>query len=65
MKIFQLASFTDTAVAIQETKAANSLAASIRRVALLTFSYLPLQVAAVSLYLCRVPSYVLLIKVIN
>ncbi|KAM0493556.1 hypothetical protein ACHAP8_009192 [Fusarium lateritium] len=44
--IFNLATFTDTAAAIQESKAANYLAASIRRVAMLTFFYLPLQVAA-------------------
>ncbi|POS78624.1 hypothetical protein DHEL01_v202973 [Diaporthe helianthi] len=44
--IFNLATFNDTAVAIQETKAANSLARSIRRVAMLTFFYLPLQISA-------------------
>ncbi|KAF5573533.1 metal ion transmembrane transporter [Fusarium subglutinans] len=44
--IFNLATFNDTAAAIQESKAANYLAASIRRVAMLTFFYLPLQIAA-------------------
>ncbi|KAH7304761.1 hypothetical protein B0I35DRAFT_444865 [Stachybotrys elegans] len=44
--VFSLATFSDTAASIQETKVANELAASLRRVAMLTFFYLPLQVSA-------------------
>jgi hypothetical protein len=47
--IFNIATLQDTRAAIEESKAANVLAASIRRVTMLTFVYLPLTLAAVSM----------------
>ncbi|KAL8806857.1 MAG: hypothetical protein Q9200_004894 [Gallowayella weberi] len=44
--IFNIATLQDTRVAVEESRAANVLAASIRRVTVLTFIYLPLMLAA-------------------
>jgi hypothetical protein len=46
--IFNIATLQDTRAAVEESKAANNLSASIRRVTLLTFFYLPLTLSAVS-----------------
>lgn len=44
--IFNIATLQDTRVAVEESRAANVLAASIRRVTVLTFIYLPLMLSA-------------------
>ncbi|KAM0802622.1 hypothetical protein BDR22DRAFT_971259 [Usnea florida] len=44
--IFNIATLQDTRVAVEESRAANILAASIRRVTVLTFIYLPLMLSA-------------------
>ncbi|ORX98756.1 hypothetical protein BCR34DRAFT_142988 [Clohesyomyces aquaticus] len=44
--IFNIATVQDSRAAVEESKAANALAASIRRVTVLTFVYLPLSLAA-------------------
>jgi hypothetical protein len=46
--IFNIATLQDAKAAVDETKAANTLASSIRRVTMLTFIYLPLTLASVS-----------------
>ena len=46
--IFNIATLQDTKAAVEESKAANAFAASIRRVTMLTFIYLPLTLASVS-----------------
>jgi hypothetical protein len=46
--IFNIATLQDTRAAVEEAKAANALASSIRRVTMLTFIYLPLTLASVS-----------------
>jgi hypothetical protein len=46
--IFNIATLQDAKAAVEETKAANTLASSIRRVTMLTFIYLPLTLASVS-----------------
>ncbi|KAH9871761.1 hypothetical protein J1614_006017 [Plenodomus biglobosus] len=46
--IFNIATLQDTRAAVEESKAANAFAASVRRVTMLTFVYLPLTLAAVS-----------------
>jgi hypothetical protein len=46
--IFSISQLQETRAAIEESKAANALASSIRRVTMLTFIYLPLTLAAVS-----------------
>lgn len=45
--IFNIATLQDTRVAVEESRIANVLAASIRRVTVLTFIYLPLMLSAV------------------
>ena len=50
-QIFNIATLQDTRAAVEESRAANELASSIRRVTLLTFIYLPLTLAAVSIIL--------------
>ena len=45
--IFNIATLQDTRAAVEESKAANAFAASIRRVTMLTFIYLPLTLASV------------------
>ena len=47
LQIFNIATLQDTRVAVEESRAANILAASIRRVTVLTFIYLPLMLSAV------------------
>jgi hypothetical protein len=47
--IFNIATLQDTKAAVEESRAANTLASSIRRVTMLTFIYLPLTLASVSL----------------
>jgi hypothetical protein len=49
--IFNIATLQDTKAAVEESKAANAFAASIRRVTMLTFVYLPLTLASVRLML--------------
>jgi hypothetical protein len=49
--IFNIATLQDTKAAVEESKAANAFAASIRRVTVLTFIYLPLTLASVSILL--------------
>lgn len=44
--IFNIATLQDTRAAVEESKAANAFAASVRRVTMLTFVYLPLTLAA-------------------
>ena len=44
--IFNIATLQDTRVAVEESRAANALAGSIRRVTVLTFIYLPLMFSA-------------------
>ncbi|KAL9074959.1 MAG: hypothetical protein Q9161_001889 [Pseudevernia consocians] len=44
--IFNIATLQDTRVAVEESRAANVLAASIRRVTVITFIYLPLMLSA-------------------
>ncbi|KAF1947878.1 hypothetical protein EJ02DRAFT_7504 [Clathrospora elynae] len=44
--IFNIATLQDTRAAIEESKAANAFAASIRRITVLTFVYLPLTLAS-------------------
>ncbi|KAF2819039.1 hypothetical protein CC86DRAFT_413415 [Ophiobolus disseminans] len=44
--IFNIATLQDTKAAVEESKAANALASSIRRVTMLTFIYLPLTLAS-------------------
>ncbi|KAI8937143.1 hypothetical protein NX059_006357 [Plenodomus lindquistii] len=44
--IFNIATLQDTRAAVEESKAANAFAASIRRVTMLTFVYLPLTLAS-------------------
>lgn len=46
--IFNISTLQDTKAAIEESKAANALALSLRRVIILTFVYLPLTLASVS-----------------
>ena len=46
--IFNIATLQDTRAAVEESKAANNLSASIRRVTLLAFFYLPLTLSTVS-----------------
>ncbi|KAF2464708.1 uncharacterized protein BDR25DRAFT_380497 [Lindgomyces ingoldianus] len=46
--IFNIATVQDTRAAIEESKAANAFAASIRRITVLTFVYLPLTLAAIT-----------------
>jgi hypothetical protein len=50
--IFNIATLQDTKAAVEESKAANAFAASIRRVTLLTFVYLPLTLASVRCFWC-------------
>lgn len=50
-QIFNIATLQDTRAAVEESRAANRLASSIRRVTFLTFIYLPLTLAAVSVIL--------------
>jgi hypothetical protein len=45
--IFNIATLQDTKAAVEESRAANALASSIRRVTMLTFIYLPLTLASV------------------
>jgi hypothetical protein len=45
--IFNIATLQDTRAAVEESKAANVFAASIRRVTMLTFVYLPLTLTSV------------------
>lgn len=47
---WNISQLQDTKAAVEETKVANVLASSIRRVTMLTFVYLPLTLAAVSYY---------------
>lgn len=47
--IFNIATLQDTRAAVEEGKLANAFTASIRRVTLLTFVYLPLMLTAVSI----------------
>ncbi|KAH7077814.1 hypothetical protein BKA63DRAFT_272575 [Paraphoma chrysanthemicola] len=44
--IFSIATLQDTKAAVEESKAANSVAVSVQRVAMLTFLYLPLTLAS-------------------
>lgn len=46
--IFNIATLQDTRAAVEQSKTANVFAASIHRVTVLTFVYLPLTLAAVS-----------------
>jgi hypothetical protein len=46
--LFSIATLEESRLAVEETKAANALAGSIRRVTMLTFIYLPLTLASVS-----------------
>lgn len=46
--IFNIATLQDARAAIEESKAANTLARSIKRVTVLTFVYLPLTLGSVS-----------------
>jgi len=46
--IFNIATLQDTKAAVEESRAANTLASNIRRVTMLTFIYLPLTLASVS-----------------
>ena len=46
-QIFNITTMQDTRASIAESKSANALAASIRRITVLTFVYLPLTLAAV------------------
>jgi hypothetical protein len=52
-QIFNIAKLQDTRAAVEESRAANELASSIRRVTLLTFIYLPLTLAASKYYLTQ------------
>lgn len=47
--IFNIATLQDTRAAVEESKAANASAASIRRITMLTFVYLPLSLISVSI----------------
>lgn len=47
--IFNIATLQDTRAAVEESKAANAFAASIRRITMLTFVYLPLSLVSVSI----------------
>ena len=49
-QIFNIATLQDARAAVEEAKAANTLAASIQRVTILTFFYLPITLAAVRLH---------------
>jgi Mg2+ and Co2+ transporter CorA len=53
--IFNIATLQDTKAAVEESKAANTLASSIRRVTMLTFIYLPLTLASVRQLRIEVP----------
>ena len=55
VQIFNIATLQDTRVAVEESRASNVLAASIRRVTVLTFIYLPLMLSAVRLHLHIAP----------
>lgn len=46
--IFNIATLQESRAAVEESKAANAFAGSIRRVTMLTFIYLPLTLASVS-----------------
>lgn len=49
LQIFNITTLQDTRAAVEEGKAASAFAASIHRITSLTFVYLPLTLAAVSI----------------
>lgn len=53
--IFNIATLQESRAAVEESKAANTSAGSIRRVTMLTFIYLPLTLASVRLPPCTRP----------